>query len=53
MDFELPKLKLAVIPVLSASIFAVRNKFGNLNPTAYGGAFLNLEEIYIKKDFKK
>jgi len=46
---ELP----AIYTVLSASIFAVRNKFGNLNPTSYGGAFHNLEEIYIKKDFKK
>lgn len=36
--------------VQPANIFAVRNKFGNLNPTPYGGAFHNLEEIYIKKD---
>jgi len=46
---ELP----VVYTVLSASIFAVRNKFGNLNPTPYGGAFHNLEEIYIKDEFKK
>ncbi|MBN3039888.1 MAG: ABC transporter substrate-binding protein [Candidatus Omnitrophica bacterium] len=38
-----------IYTVLPASIFAVRNKFGNLNPTPYGGAFHNLEEIYIKK----
>ncbi len=38
-----------IYTVLPASIFAVRNKFGNLNPTSYGGAFHNLEEIYIKK----
>ncbi|UCC94274.1 MAG: ABC transporter substrate-binding protein [Candidatus Omnitrophota bacterium] len=36
-----------IYTVLPASIFAVRNKFGNLNPTPYGGAFHNLEEIYI------
>lgn len=29
-------------------ITAVRKKFGNLNPTPLGGAFYNLEEIYIK-----
>ena len=46
---ELP----VIYTVLSASIFAVRNKFGNLNPTPYGGAFHNLEEIYIKKEFRK
>ncbi|MCF7907298.1 MAG: ABC transporter substrate-binding protein [Candidatus Omnitrophica bacterium] len=38
-----------IYTVLPSSIFAVRNKFGNLNPTPYGGAFHNLEEIYIKK----
>ena len=29
------------------------DKFGNLNPTAYGGAFHNIEEIYLKPDDKK
>lgn len=38
-----------IYTVLPASIFAVRNKFGNLQPTPYGGAFHNLEEIYVKK----
>jgi len=42
---ELP----VVFTVLEANIFAVRNKFGNLKPTSYGGAFHNLEEIYIKE----
>ncbi len=44
-----------IYTVLPPSIFAVRNKFGNLNPTSYGGAFHNLEEIYIKrsKDVRK
>ncbi|MDP8212536.1 MAG: ABC transporter substrate-binding protein, partial [Candidatus Zapsychrus exili] len=37
-----------IYTVLSSNIFAVRNKFGNLDPTNYGGAFHNLEEIYIK-----
>lgn len=38
-----------IYTVLPANIFAVRNKFGNLYPTSYGGAFHNLEEIYIKE----
>lgn len=38
-----------IYTVLGESMFAVRNKFGNLNPTPYGGAFHNIEEIYIKK----
>jgi len=38
-----------IYTVLPANIFAVRNKFGNLHPTSYGGAFHNLEEIYIKE----
>lgn len=46
---ELP----VIYTVLPASIFAVRNKFENLKPTPYGGAFHNLEEIYIKEKFKK
>jgi len=37
-----------IYTVLPLNIFAVRNKFGNLYPTSYGGAFHNLEEIYIK-----
>lgn len=39
-----------IYTVLPMSIFAVRNIFGNLYPTSYGGAFHNLEEIYIKND---
>jgi peptide/nickel transport system substrate-binding protein len=31
-----------------AVIYAIRNKFGNIKPTAYGGALHNIEEIYIK-----
>jgi peptide/nickel transport system substrate-binding protein len=38
-----------IYTVLPASLFAVRNRFENLYPTAYGGAFHNLEEIWIKK----
>jgi peptide/nickel transport system substrate-binding protein len=37
-----------IYTVLSAKIYAVRNRFGNLKPSAYAGAFHNLEEIYIK-----
>jgi len=32
-----------------ASMTAVRNRFGNLKPTVYGGVLHNIEEIYIKK----
>ena len=45
---ELP----VIYTVLESDMFAVRNKFGNLHPTAYGGAFHNMEEIYIKDQFK-
>ncbi len=38
-----------IYTVLPESIFAVRNKFGNLFPTPTGGAFHNIEEIYIVK----
>jgi peptide/nickel transport system substrate-binding protein len=37
-----------IYTVLPTNLFAVRNKFGNLYPTSYGGAFHNLEEIFIK-----
>jgi peptide/nickel transport system substrate-binding protein len=37
-----------IYTVIPANIFAVRNKFGNLHPTSYGGAFHNLEDIYVK-----
>ncbi|MFO8052438.1 MAG: ABC transporter substrate-binding protein [Candidatus Omnitrophota bacterium] len=39
-----------IYTVQSADIFAIRDKFGNLQPTSYGGAFHNSEEIYIKDD---
>lgn len=38
-----------IYTVLPDSIFAVRNKFGNLYPTPFGGAFHNIEEIYVIK----
>ncbi len=38
-----------IYTVLGANIFAVRNRFGNLKPSAYAGAFHNLEEIYVKE----
>ena len=38
------------IPVIylvnPAALHAVRNRFGNLRPTGYGGVFYNIEEIY-------
>ena len=45
---ELP----VIYTVLSAQLTAVRNKFGNLKPSNYGGIFHNLEEIYIKKEYR-
>jgi peptide/nickel transport system substrate-binding protein len=42
---ELP----VIYTVLNTDMYAVRNKFGNLKPTVNGGAFHNIEEIYIKK----
>ncbi len=37
-----------VYTALSARLTAVRNRFGNLRPALFGGAFHNLEEIYVK-----
>ncbi|MCK4810525.1 MAG: ABC transporter substrate-binding protein [Candidatus Omnitrophica bacterium] len=31
------------------SIFAVRNRFGNLYPTVHGGAFAEIEQIYVRE----
>jgi len=42
---ELP----VIYTVLGMDMFAVRNKFGNLKPTVNGGAFHNIEEIYITR----
>ncbi len=36
-----------IYTVLSANTTAVRNKFGNLRPTNYGGVLHNIEEIYV------
>ena len=38
-----------IYTVNSSSLYAVRNKFGNLKPSAFGGIFHNIEEIYIKR----
>jgi len=37
-----------VYTVTNETLLAVRNKFGNLHPTVYGGAFHNIEELFIK-----
>ncbi len=42
---ELPLIHLAVPRV----IYAVRNRFGNLYPTVYGGAFGELDQVYVKE----
>jgi peptide/nickel transport system substrate-binding protein len=36
-----------IYTVIPYSIYAVRNKFGNLYPTVYGGAFSQIEHIYL------
>ncbi len=46
---ELP----VIYTVLSARTTAVRNKFGNLRPTNYGGVMHNLEEIFIKPEYRQ
>ncbi len=38
-----------IYTVLSEVMFAVRDRFGNLYPTPFGGAFHNIEEIFIQK----
>jgi peptide/nickel transport system substrate-binding protein len=37
-----------IYTVLPEVIFAVRDRFGNLYPTPYGGPFHNIEEIFIR-----
>jgi peptide/nickel transport system substrate-binding protein len=39
-----------IYTVLEESIFAVRNKFGNLYPVPFYGAFHNIEEIYVTNE---
>ena len=41
-----------IYTVLSARLAGVRNKFGNLRPTNYGGVFHNIEEIYVKPEYR-
>lgn len=36
-----------IYTVLGIDMYAVRQKFGNLHPTVHGGAFYNIEEIYV------
>ncbi|MDP8233576.1 MAG: ABC transporter substrate-binding protein [Candidatus Saelkia tenebricola] len=38
-----------IYTVLSENMFALRNRFGNLDLTPYGGVFHNIEEIYVLK----
>lgn len=39
-----------VYTVLAAKLKAVRNKFGNLKPSNYGGILHNIEELYIEEE---
>lgn len=41
-----------IYTVLSARLAAVRNKFGNLKPTNYGGVLHNIEEIFVKQEYR-
>ncbi|PIW62592.1 MAG: ABC transporter substrate-binding protein, partial [Candidatus Omnitrophica bacterium CG12_big_fil_rev_8_21_14_0_65_50_5] len=41
-----------IYTVLNNRLSAVRNKFGNLRPSSYGGIFHNLEEIYVLPEYK-
>jgi peptide/nickel transport system substrate-binding protein len=38
-----------IYTALPYSLYAVRDRFGNLFPTVYGGAFWNIESIYINQ----
>jgi peptide/nickel transport system substrate-binding protein len=38
-----------IYTVNGAALYAVRNKFGDLKPTAYGGVLHNIERIYVKR----
>ena len=41
-----------IYTILGARITGVRNKFENLKPTNYGGVFHNLEELYLKEEYR-
>ena len=41
-----------IYTVFDANLIVVRNKFENLKPSNYGGVFHNLEEIYLKKEYR-
>ncbi len=38
-----------IYTVVPERLVAMRNKFGNIHPTGYGGVLWNLEEIYVKE----
>lgn len=38
-----------IYTVLAANIHAVRDRLGNIRPSAYAGVFHNIEEIYVKE----
>jgi peptide/nickel transport system substrate-binding protein len=37
-----------IYTIVEERLAGVRNKFGNLHPTSYGGVLWNLEELYVK-----
>ena len=44
VSIELP----LIYTVNSTVLYAVKNKFGNLQPTVYGGIFHNIDRIYME-----
>lgn len=38
-----------IYTVNGPALYGIRNRFGNIQPSSYGGALHNIEEIYIKK----
>jgi len=41
-----------IYTILDARYSAVRDKFENLQPTNYGGVFHNLDELYLKEEYR-
>lgn len=39
-----------VYTVLPYTLYAVRNRFGNVYPSVYGGAFGEIEHVFVKED---
>ena len=42
-----------IYTVVPNTLYAVRNRFGNVYPSVYGGAFGKIENVFVKPDKKK